>query len=63
MATDQNQELRSLDKSIMAAQFDESSKNEPEMWYKIVPNTGAGETAESPLHNEDEPNMSRGIYL
>lgn len=47
----------------MAAQFDESSKNEPEMWYKIVPNTGAGETAESPLHNEDEPNMSRGIYL
>lgn len=60
---EQTQELRLLDKSMMAPKLDESSKNEPEMWYKVVHNAGADEVAESPLQSEDELNMSHGRCL
>lgn len=60
---EQNQELRLLDKSMMAAKIDESSKYGPEAWYKVVLNTGTEEVAESSSHSEDELNMSHGRCL
>lgn len=61
--TEQNRELRSLNKSMMAAKLDESSKNEPETWYKVVLRTGTEDAAESLSHSEDELNMSHGRCL
>ena len=60
---EQDQELRALDKSIMAAKLDESGNNEPEAWYKVVHVDGVEEVAESPLHSEDEMNLSHGRSL
>lgn len=63
MTMEQSQELRPLDKSIMAAKLDESGKSEPEAWYKVAHIAGAEEVAESQLHSEDELNMSHGRSL
>ena len=63
MAMEQNQELQSLSKSTMADKFNQSSKNEPEAWYKVVLKTGAEEVAELPPHSEDELSVSHGRYL
>ncbi|CAD6591487.1 MAG: hypothetical protein ASARMPREDX12_005190 [Alectoria sarmentosa] len=42
----------------MADKFNQSSKNEPEAWYKVVLKTGAEEVAELPPHSEDELSVS-----
>lgn len=55
---EQNQELQPLDKSMMAARFDDSRTKEPETWYKVVHNAGPEEVAESPSNSEDELQMS-----
>lgn len=63
MAVEQTQELQPLDKSMMAARFDDSRTKEPETWYKAVHNAGPEEVAESPSNSEDELHMSHGRCL
>lgn len=63
MVMEQNQELQPLSKSTMADKLDQSSKNEPEAWYKVVLKTDAEEVAESPPHSEDELSMSHGRHF
>lgn len=58
MAMEQTQEFQLLDKNMMATKLDESSKTEPETWYKVVLNAGAEEAAESPSQSEDELSTS-----
>lgn len=57
---EQEQELKSLDKTIKVVRFDESSHNEPEKWCKVVDNAGTEEVAEILSHNKDELNLSHG---
>ncbi len=44
----------------MADKPNESTKNEPEMWYKIAPDIDAEEVVESSSHSEDELDLSHG---
>ena len=57
---EQDQELRQLDRKVMAQRVEESRHNEPEEWYKIVRKAGDEELRELSSHSEDEPNLSRG---
>lgn len=60
---EQDQELQTLDNSMMAAKLEESGSNEPETWYKDVLNAGGQEFAESLSHSEDELSTSHGRCL
>lgn len=57
---EQDQELRPLNKTVMAQKVEESNYNEPETWYKKVRKSDAEESGELSSHNEDEPNLSHG---
>lgn len=57
---EQDQELRPLNKTVMAQQLEENNHNEPETWYKIVKKMDAEELGEPSSHSEDEPNLSHG---
>ena len=57
---EQDQELRPLNKIVMAQKVEEISHNEPETWYKIVRKIDAEELGELSSHSEDEPNLSHG---
>ena len=57
---EQDQELRPLNKTVMAPKMEEISHNEPETWYKIVRKVDAEELGEPLSHSEDEPNLSHG---
>ena len=57
---EQDQELRPLNKIVMAQKVEEIGHNEPEMWYKIVRKIDAEELGEPSSHSEDEPNLSHG---
>ena len=61
---EQTQELRQLDRSVMATEMgDEGSRNEPEAWYKVVLDAATEEATRSPAHSEDEHYLSHGWTL
>ena len=49
-----------LDKSNMPDDFNESSHNEPETWYKIVRSVAAEEGVDLSSHSGDELDLSHG---
>ena len=55
-----DQELNSLNKSVMADKTASNNINEPEAWYKVVQKDNAGEVVESLSHSEDELSLSHG---
>ncbi len=55
-----SEELQSINKSTMADKLNESTKDDPEMWYKIVRNIEAEGVVESSSHSEDELDLSHG---
>ena len=63
MAMEQSQELQLLDENMTVMKLDESSKNEPETWYKVALNGGAEEAADLPSQSEDELSTSNGRCL
>ena len=60
---EQEQELKSLDKTIMADVFHESSNSEPETWYKIVTKDVSEAAGDLLSHSEDEQNLSPSTNL
>ena len=63
MDRDQDQELNSLDKTIMPEEIDDSSHNEPETWYKLVGKVDPEEIEERSSQSEDEQILSYGQSL
>ena len=57
---EQDQELRPLNKTVMAQKVEEISHNEPETWYKIVRKVDAEEFGEPSSNSGDELNLSHG---
>ena len=60
---DQDRELRSLDKTIMAEKLHDSFHTEPEMWYKVRGKAGPKEAGEVLPYSEDDSDLSQGRSL